>query len=199
MPRLCRWSRLLLPAALVALGVGQAAAQAGTVSTARVISLAAVKQTKITLTVTSGVVQTLPNFTDNTTNNFPAPVILQSQWDLHPGQTNTVTIVGWFSTPAQALVAGAGAQIPSSRIKGKVTPGATAAAWPATFTAFTSNAVAGLGTAGGSLRLLQVSISGANKTTTRTDQLDLQLDLTGAGTLPPGTYSGTLNIQAITQ
>jgi hypothetical protein len=125
--------------------------------------------------------------------------MLRSQWDLHPGQTASVTIIGWFSTPAQALVAGAGAQIPSSRIKGKVTPGATAAAWPATFTAFTQNASAGLGTAGGSLQLLRVTISGANKTTTRTDQLDLQLDLTGTGAMQPGTYSGTLNIQAVTQ
>lgn len=199
MPRLCRWSRLLLPAVLVTLGAERAAAQAGTVSTARVISLAAVKQTQLTLAITSGSVQTLPSFTDNTTNDFPAPVMLRSQWDLHPGQTGNVTIVGWFSTPAQALVAGAGAQIPASRIKGKVTPGATAAAWPATFTAFTQNASAGLGTAGGSLQLLRVTINGTNKTTTRTDQLDLQLDLTGAGAMQPGTYSGTLNIQAVTQ
>lgn len=199
MPRLCRWSRLLCPVALLALGAGRAAAQAGTVSTARVISLAAVKQTQITLAITSGSVQSLPSFTDNATNNFPAPVMLRSQWDLHPGQTGSVTIVGWFSTPAQALVAGAGAQIPSSRIKGKVTPGATAAAWPATFTAFTQNASAGLGTAGGSLQLLRVTVNGTNKTTTRTDQLDLQLDLTGAGAMPPGTYTGTLNIQAVTQ
>src|SRR4051812_25318360 len=196
MPRLRRWLRLLLPAVLVTLGTERAVAQAGTVSTARVISLAAVKTTKLTLAVTSGTVQTLPSFTDNTTNNFPAPVVLQTQWDLNPGQTNNVTIVGWFSTPAQALVAGAGAQIPSSRIKGKVTPGTTAAAWPATFTAFTQNASSGLGTAGGSLQLLRVTIGGANKSTTRTDQLDLQLDLTGAGAMQPGTYSGTLNIQA---
>ena len=200
MPRLCRWSCLLLPVALVALGAEQAAAQAGTVSTARVISLAAVKTTNLTLAVTSGAVQTLPNFTDNTTNNFPTPVMLRTTWDLNPGQTNTVTIVGWFSTPAQALVAGGGAQIPASRIKGKVTPSVTTSTvWPATFTAFTQNATAGLGTAGGSLQLLRVTVGGANKSTTRTDQLDLQLDLTGAGALQPGTYSGTLNIQAVTQ
>jgi len=43
-----------------------------------------------------------------------------------------------------------------------------------------------------------VNVTGANKTTTRTDQLDLQLDLTGVS-LPVGTYSGMLNIQAVTQ
>jgi hypothetical protein len=85
-------------------------------------------------------------------------------------------------------------------MKGQLTPGAPApTAYPATFTAFTQNAVGGIGTAGGSLRLFQINISGSNKTQTRTDNLSLQLDLTGAGVLPPGTYSGTLNIEAVTQ
>jgi hypothetical protein len=44
-----------------------------------------------------------------------------------------------------------------------------------------------------------VNVTGVNKTTTRSDNLQLQLDLTGAPVLPPGTYSGTLNIQAVTQ
>jgi hypothetical protein len=85
-------------------------------------------------------------------------------------------------------------------MKGQLTPGAPApTSYPATFTAFTQNAVGGIGTAGGSLRLFQINISGSNKIQTRTDNLSLQLDLTGAGVLPPGTYSGTLNIQAVTQ
>jgi hypothetical protein len=46
---------------------------------------------------------------------------------------------------------------------------------------------------------LNVNVTGANKTTTRSDNLQLQLNLTGAGVLPPGTYAGTLNIQAVTQ
>jgi hypothetical protein len=47
--------------------------------------------------------------------------------------------------------------------------------------------------------LFSVNISGPNKTASRTDNLDLQLDLVGFPTLPPGTYTGTLNIRAITQ
>jgi hypothetical protein len=77
--------------------------------------------------------------------------------------------------------------------------GRVATGVPVTFTAFTQNPVGGVGAAGGSLQLLNVNVNGANKTTTRSDNLQLQLDLTGAGVLPPGTYSGTLNIQAVTQ
>jgi hypothetical protein len=194
------WLRLLLLTALVAVAEEQAAAQAGTVSTARVVSLAATKTGKLTMGVISGAAQTLPALTDNTTNNFPSPVVIQTQWDLNPGQTGSVNVIGWFSTPSQALTNGAGTNIPSSRMKGQLTPGAPApTSYPAAFTAFTQNAVGGIGTAGGSLRLFQINISGSNKIQTRTDNLSLQVDLTGAGVLPPGTYSGTLNIQAVTQ
>ena len=194
------WLRLLLLVALVAVPEEQAAAQAGTVSTARIVNLAATKTGKLTMGVISGASQTLATFTDNTTNDFPTAVVIQTQWDLNPGQTGSVNVIGWFSTPSQALSNGAGTNIPSSRMKGKLTPGAPApTSFPATFTAFTQNAVGGIGTAGGSLRLFQMTISGGNKTQTRTDNLSLQLDLTGAGVLPPGTYSGTLNIQAVTQ
>jgi hypothetical protein len=194
------WLRLLLLAALVAVPEEQAAAQAGTVSTARIVALAATKTGKLTMGVISGASQTLGTLTDNTTNNFPTPVVIQTQWDLNPGQTGSVNVIGWFSTPTQALTNGAGTNIPSSRMKGKLTPGTPApTSFPATFSAFTQNAVGGIGTAGGSLRLFQINISGTNKTQTRTDDLNLQVDLTGAGVLPPGTYSGTLNIQAVTQ
>jgi hypothetical protein len=194
------WLRLLFLTALVAVPEEQAAAQAGTVSTARIVALAATKTGKLTMGVISGSAQTLGTLTDNTTNNFPTPVVIQTQWDLNPGQTGSVNVIGWFATPTQALTNGVGTNIPSSRMKGQLTPGAPApTSFPATFTAFTQNAVGGLGTAGGSLRLFQINISGSNKIQTRTDNLSLQLDLTGAGVLPPGTYSGTLNIQAVTQ
>lgn len=194
------WLRLLFLAALAAAPEEQAAAQAGSVSTARIVSLAATKTGKLTMGVISGAAQTLGTLTDNTTNNFPTPVVIQTQWDLNPGQTGSVNVIGWFATPSQALTNGVGTNIPSSRMKGKLTPGAPApTSFPATFTAFTQNAVGGIGTAGGSLGLFQINISGANKIQTRTDNLSLQLDLTGAGVLPPGTYSGTLNIEAVTQ
>ncbi|HEX5386397.1 MAG TPA: hypothetical protein VFW66_06855 [Gemmatimonadales bacterium] len=187
--------RLLLPSALVVLVTGQAAAQAGKVSTAQVITLAAVKPGQLTLAVTAGAVQSLPTLTDNAVNVFPTPVTIQTEWDVNPGKTGTVNVVGWFSSPAQALVNGStGTPIPSSMMKGRMLTGAVPA-----FTAFTQNGVGGVGSAGGSLRLLNLTITGTNKKVTRTDNLDLEIDLTGAAVLPIGTYSGTLNLEAITQ
>jgi hypothetical protein len=59
--------------------------------------------------------------------------------------------------------------------------------------------VGGIGTAGGSLRLFSQNISGPTKKASRTDNLELEIDLVGFPTLAPGTYTGTLNIQAVTQ
>jgi hypothetical protein len=70
---------------------------------------------------------------------------------------------------------------------------------PVAFTALTQNALGGIGTAGGSLRLFAQNISGPNKKANRTDNLDLQIDLVGFPTLAPGLYTGTLNLQAVTQ
>jgi len=189
------WLRLCLSGVLVTTGTAQAAAQVGRLSNAQVISLAAAKSSQLSLAVTSGATQLFPNFVDNTTNTFPSPVVIQTRWDLNPGQTGSVRVIAWFANPAQALLNSAsGTPIPSSRMRGRMATGV-----PVTFTAFTQNPVGGVGAAGGSLQLLNVNVTGANKTTTRSDNLQLQLDLTGAPVLPPGTYSGTLNIQAVTQ
>jgi hypothetical protein len=184
------WLRLCLSGVLATTGTAQAVAQVGSLSNAQVISLAAAKTGRLSVAVTSGATQTLPSFLDNAANTFPSPVVIQTQWDLNPGQTGSVRLIAWFATPAQALYnSAAGTAIPSSRMRGRVATGV-----PVAFTAFTQNPVGGIGAAGGSLQLLNV-----NKTTTRSDNLQLQLDLTGAPVVPPGTYSGTLNIQAVTQ
>ena len=128
---------------------------------------------------------------NNALNNFPTPVVITTQWNVNPGQTNTVNLMAYFTTPAQALVGPSA--IASSRLRGRMATGL-----PVAFTAFTQNAVGGIGAAGGSLRLFSESITGSNKSGSRTDNLELQLDLTGV-TLDPGTYSGTLNIRAVTQ
>jgi hypothetical protein len=187
------WLGLVASGAAVALGARSAEAQSGTVSAARVITLAATKSTQLTLTVTSGAVQSIASLTDNALNPFPSPVVIVTSWDLNPGQTNTVNLMAYFSNPAQALV-GPSTQIPSSRLLGRMTTGL-----PVSFTAITQNAVGGIGTAGGSLRLFSQNISGANKKASRTDNLDLEIDLTAFPTLAPGNYSGTLNLQAVTQ
>ena len=191
--RACLCLQLLLPGTLAVLGAGRVEAQGGTVSAARVIALAAEKPSQISLVVTSGAVQSIASLTDNAVNSFPAPVVLTTSWDLHPGKTNTMSLMAYFTTPTQALV-GPGTSIPSSRVLGRMSTGL-----PVTFTPITRNPVGGIGTAGGSLQLYSVPISGANKKSSRTDNLDLQLDLVGFPVLRPGTYNGTLNLRVVTQ
>jgi hypothetical protein len=190
--RMLRWLRRLVPAAAVLAAAAPLQGQVGAVGPARVIALAAIKPGTLTVGVLSGMVQNMANVQDNALNTWPTPVVIQTQWNVNPGQTNTVELMAYFTLPSQAMVGGT-AQIPSSRLQGRMATGL-----PVAFTAFTQNAVGGIGTAGGSLRLFTQIITGINKNSSRTDNLDLQLDLTGTA-LAPGTYSGTLNIRAVTQ
>jgi hypothetical protein len=179
--------KLLALSAYLALGARELMAQA------QVISLAAAAPSTLSVTIQSGGVQVIAGIVDNAVNNFPAPVVIRTAWDVNPGQTNTVNLVAYFSLPAQAMVGGP-IQIPSGRILGRVTTGL-----PVAFTAMTQNAFGGVGSAGGSLGLFSVNIGGGNKNANRTDNLDLQLNLVGFPPLPAGAYTGVLNIRAVTQ
>src|SRR5919112_5102690 len=175
---------LLALSALLAFRARELSAQA------QVISLAAFAPSGLTVTVQSGAVQTIAGVTDNAVNDFPTPVVIRTAWNVNPGQTNSVNLVAYFSVPAQAMVGGS-TQIPSSRLLGRMTTGI-----PVAYTALTQNGVGGAGAAGGSLRLYSISIGGGNKDASRTDNLDLRLDLVGFP-LPAGTYSGVLNLRAV--
>ncbi|HEU5042353.1 MAG TPA: hypothetical protein VFT84_16105 [Gemmatimonadales bacterium] len=190
--RSLRWLRRLASAAAILAAAAPLRAQVGSVGNPRVLTLSAVKPGTLTVGVLSGMVQNMASVQDNALNTWPTPVVIVTQWNVNPGQTNTVNLMAYFTTPAQALVGGA-VQIPSSRVRGRMTTGL-----PVAFTAFTQNAVGGIGTVGGSLRLFSQAITGINKNSSRTDNLDLQLDLVGTA-LAPGTYTGTLNIRAVTQ
>lgn len=184
------------PAVVAALTIvsATASAQAGLTSTAATVSLSAIKSPSLTVTVNSGGTQSIPTITDGTTNDFPSSVNITTAWDVNPSAAS-VSLVGYFATPTAALVNGS-FNIPSSSVKGKVTTAAPGA--PAAFTAFTSGAIGTAGVAGGSLTLFTETITGANKASSRTIDLALQLDLTGQ-TTTPGTYAGTLNLKAVTQ
>jgi hypothetical protein len=189
-----------LPIVLAGLGLGwgrsEAAAQGGaTLGPVQVITLGAARVNSLSVSVTSGSVQSIAAVQDNAVNAFPTPVTITTQWDVQPGQTNSINVVAYFTTPAQAMTGGS-VQIPSSRIRGRVSTGL-----PTTFTPFTQNAIAGAGSAGGSLNLflIGIGITGTNKQGTRTDNLELQLDLTGFPDLPVGNYAGTMNIRAVAQ
>lgn len=145
----------------------------------------------LSISVTSG---SLVNFTlvPGAAAAGDSPVAIQSSWVLKPGRT-IVRLVGYFDIAASALTdpGPPSASIASSEVFGRVTTGS-----PTSFTSFTQT-VAGIGTAGASLQLFSETITGTNKTKTRTDNLDLRIDLTSAPQQPAGDYSGVLRIQAI--
>jgi hypothetical protein len=185
--RFGRLGPFFLALGVVTLRAGELSAQA------QIISLAAAAPGQLTVTATSGAVQTIGSISDNAVNNFPSPVGIATSWDLNPGQTVTLNLIAYFSVPSQALV-GPTVQIPSSRVLGRVTTGT-----PVSYTAMTQNGLGGVGSAGGSLQLFTMIVSGTNKAGSRNDNLDLQLNLIGFPTLPAAAYVGVLNIRAVTQ
>jgi hypothetical protein len=172
--------------ALVLFGASTGTAQIGLTSNAPTVALTATKNA--TLTVTPNVATaTLASITDNSIVNNFTPVSLTTAWNLTAG--SSVRLIGWFAAPAQALANGTDF-IPSSKVEGRV--GAAA------YTPFSSAAVGGVGVAGGSLQLFSQAVGAGSYLGSRTDQLDLRLNLTGTTTVA-GDYSGTLNLQAVVQ
>lgn len=180
-------------AIMTVLGATAAAAQGGLLSNIATVTINAAKPASLTVTINSGATQTLANLTDNIANNFASPVNITTAWDINPSAA-AVVLVGYFANPAQALANGTD-YITTSRVKGRV--GAVG-----TYNPFTGGVVTGgassVGVAGGTLQIFSQAITGANKTSSRTDDLYLQIDLVGT-TATAGTYAGTLNLRAITQ
>src|SRR5262245_61751039 len=119
--------------------------------------------------------------------NGNAAATITTAWDVNPGQVGSVSLYGYFNTPAAAL-AGA-ANIASSYVEGQMATGS-----PAAFTPFTQTGP--VGPAGGSLLLFSEIITGINKVKTRSDNLSLRINMTTGLYAPVGNYTGTLRIQA---
>jgi hypothetical protein len=188
------WSALrgaLLSVLASAAAARGAAAQAGTLGAPVSVSLAAEKPATLSVSIVSGGSQSIASLVSGAVNNFPTPVQVQTSWDLRPN-SGTLSLVAYVGNPAQALTGPA--SIPSSRLRARMTTGAVP-----TYTPIASNGVGGVGTAGGSLVLFTYAVCNSNacRQQTRTDPLDLQLDLSGLA-LPPGNYSGTLTLRAVT-
>lgn len=177
----------------ITLASGAASAQSGLLSTNQTVAINASKAASLTVTINSGATQTLAALTDNAVNNFATPVNITTAWDINPS-ASAVVLVGYFSTPSQALANGTN-YITSSLMRGRV-----GVVGP--FNPFTGGVVTGgsstVGVAGGTLQLFSQAITGVNRNSNRTDDLYLQIDLTGQSAVP-GTYTGTLNLRAITQ
>lgn len=119
-----------------------------------------------------------------------APVVITTSWILSSGRANVV-LDAYFSSPTAALTfAGPPvSNIPSSAVLGQVTTGT-----PTTFTPFTQTAA--LGTAGAGLTLFTQALSSTNRASSRSDSLNLEIDLTSLPQLAAATYTGTLTLQA---
>ena len=170
---------------LLLVATSTASAQVGLTSNLATVALTATRAPTLTVTPNASTA-TLASITDNSNANDFTPVSLTTDWNLSAG--SSVRLIGWFATPAQALVNGIDL-IPSSKVEGRI--GAAA------YAPFTGAAVGGVGVAGGSLQLFSQAV-GAGSFGTRTDQLDLRLNLVGTTTVA-GDYLGTLNVQAIVQ
>jgi hypothetical protein len=177
---------LLGATALLLIGANNARAQVGTTSNIATVALTATKDATLSVTPNASTA-TLASITDNSNVNDFTPVSLTTAWNLNAG--SSVRLVGWFATPAQALANGSDF-IASSRVEGRV--GATA------YAPFSGAPVGTVGVAGGSLELFSQAVGAGTYFGSRTDQLDLRLDLTGVTTMA-GDYTGTLNLQAIVQ
>jgi hypothetical protein len=176
-----------LVAAVVLAAFMPGAASALVLSNIANVNLNAVLAEVLTVSVTSG---SNVNFTlvNGSPSDGDVPAVISTSWNLNPGLTGAVTLYGYFDTPAQALTDGGGNDIATSLVLGRMATGT-----PTSYTAFTeTNPV---GPAGGSLALFTEAITGLNQISTRSDNLDLRIDLTGQ-TLPAATYAGTLRIQA---
>jgi hypothetical protein len=172
--------------ALLLLGSRSALAQVGLTSNVATVALTATKAATLTVSPNASTA-TLASITDNSTANNFTPVSLTTAWNLTAG--SSIRLIGWFATPAQALVNGSDF-IPSSKVEGRVAAAA--------YAPFSAGAVGGVGVAGGSLQLFSEAVGPGSYFGSRTDQLDLRLNLTGTTTLA-GDYTGTLNLQAIVQ
>jgi hypothetical protein len=163
-------------------------------STVQAVAINASKGASLTVNITSGATQNL-TLVDNGVSTGGSAIGITTAWDLNPGLIGTVKLVGYFLSSTAALTDGlpTAHDIPSSLVEGRMTTGS-----PTSFTAFTQNAVGAVGTAGASLLLHSTNITGINQASSRTDNLDIRVNLTGTSAVP-SSYTGSLKIQAIAQ
>ena len=184
---LSRHARVLVGVGVALLAAAPASAQV--MSSLQSVTLNAQKGQSVTLGTPSPSTQGL-NIVDGSITNWASPISITISWDVTSSPTTTVKLVGYFATPAQAL-AFETSYIPSSSIEASIDGGVT-------WAPVTSNAVGGVGTAGGSIQLYQSApTSGANKTGSAVVTFQMRLNLTSGPATVAGIYAGTFNLMAI--
>jgi len=173
--------------ALAVFAASATSAHAQTLSNIGDITLNATAAQTLTVAVTSG---TTVNFAlaQGAAAAGDVSSSITTTWNLNPGLTGAVSLFGYFDTPAAALTDGV-YDIAATYVEGRMPTGAVAS-----FTPFTqTNPV---GPANGSLLLFTEAVAGPNKISSRSDNLDLQINLTSSPAVPASTYAGVLHVQA---
>ena len=153
-------------------------------SGASTITLNAVLNDSITVTLSSNAV----NFTltqGSGSNPGSTSVVATTSWLLRPN-VGSLKLYAFFASSTAALTDGAGNNIPSAdfQISNNAGP----------LTALTNTVPFGGANAG--LQLSSTPILGNNRSGTRTDNMNFNINLVPLPNLPAGTYTGTLTIQA---
>lgn len=126
----------------------------------------------------------------NGTAQGSSGITITATWYTH-GSTPSLMLIAYFNTSSSALSDGKSPPdtIPSSAVLGQMPTGL-----PTSYSPFTqTNAFGG---AGASLALLNTTSGLLPGDGSRTDVLNLRIDLSGLPSLPPGTYTGTVTLQA---
>jgi hypothetical protein len=153
-------------------------------SAARPIALQAVLSQSITLTLSGNAVNF--NLVAGSANNpGSTSITATTTWTLKPSVGN-LNVYAFFSNSLSALTDGAGNNIPSADFQISDNAGP--------LTALTNTVPFGGANAG--LQLSSTRILGNNKTGTRNDVMNFNINLSPLPNLPAGTYTGTLTIQA---
>jgi hypothetical protein len=174
----------LMVLCLLALGLAMPSSAQVLNSTAQTITLQAVLSQSVTLTLSGNAVNF--NLTSGSPNNpGNTSITATTTWTLRPN-VGALNVYAFFSNSASALTDGTGNNIPSADFQISNNGGA--------FTALTNTVPFGGANAG--LRLSTTPILGNNKTGTRTDVMNFNINLVPLPNLPAGTYTGTLTIQA---
>jgi hypothetical protein len=153
-------------------------------SAAQPITLQAVLSQSISVTLSANAVNF--NLVAGSANNpGSTSITATTTWTLKPS-VGSLNLYAFFSTSAAALTDGAGNNIPSADFQISDNGGA--------FNPLTNTVPFGGANAG--LQLSATRILGNNKTGTRNDVMNFNINLTPLPNLPAGTYTGTLTIQA---
>ena len=158
----------------------------GTASGVQSITVSATLAESLTVNLSGNAVLFTLN-AGSSSNPGATTVTATTAWTLKASRT-AMGLFAYFPSASAALTDGVGDNIPSSAFFISDNGGA--------FTPLTNTVVFGGANAG--IQLANVAITNANESSTRTDTMSFNIDLS-SGTLPqipPATYTGTLNIQA---